>query len=87
MSLEIPTVLVLEPITPSNDSVRTEELKYPKLQPAVEKHRPYEHARMNRFWDAEDDSLEEVEAARQLAMQYMLMGSLALTQTTTRPLV
>ncbi|HSW92152.1 MAG TPA: tyrosine/phenylalanine carboxypeptidase domain-containing protein, partial [Candidatus Saccharimonadales bacterium] len=84
MSSEIPSVLVLEPITPSNDSVRAEELKYPKLQPAVEKHGPYEHARMNRFWDAEGDSLEELEAARQLAMQYMLMGSLALTQTTNQ---
>ena len=81
MASEIPKVLVLGPITPSPDSARSERLEYPKLAPAVEKHRPYERARMARFWDAEEGSLDEHAAAQQLAMQYMLMGSLALTRS------
>lgn len=81
MSSEIPKVLVLGPITPSSDSARSEKLDYPKLEPAVEKHRPYERVRMDKFWQAEEGSLTEHEAAQQLAMQYMLMGSLALTRS------
>lgn len=78
MASEIPKVLVLGPITPSADSVRSERLDYPKLRPAVEKHRPRERARMAQFWDAEEGSLDEHAAAQQLAMQYMLMGAQAL---------
>jgi len=78
MASEIPKVLVLGPITPSADSVRSERLDYPKLRPAVEKHRPHERARMAQFWDAEEGSLDEHAAAQQLAMQYMLMGAQAL---------
>jgi len=79
MASEIPKVLVLGPITPSADSAKSERLIYPKLQPAVEKHRPYERARMARFWQTEEGSLDEHAAAQQLAMQYMLMGAHALT--------
>lgn len=43
----------------------------------------YEYPRMDTFWNAEDGSLEERYAARQLAAQYMLMGSLALQQAGT----
>lgn len=78
----IPSVLVLGAITPSPDSARAERLEYPALQPSVDNHRPYEYPRMHKFWEAEEGSLEELEAARQLAMQYMLMGSLALQSTT-----
>lgn len=81
MASEIPKVLVLGPITPSTDSVRSGKLEYSKLEPAVEKHAPHEYARMDKFWEAEQGSLAEHEAAQQLAMQYMLMGSLALTRT------
>ena len=78
MASEIPKVLVLGPITPSADSVKSERLIYPKLRPAVEKHQPHERARMAQFWDAEEGSLDEHAAAQQLAMQYMLMGAHAL---------
>ena len=43
----------------------------------------YEYPRMGAFWNAEDGSLKERYAARQLAAQYMLMGSLALQQAQT----
>jgi hypothetical protein len=81
MTSEIPNVIVLKPITPSVKSVDAETLEYANLLPAVEKHQKYESARMDKFWSAEQDSLEELEAGRQLAMQYLLMGSLALNQT------
>ncbi len=81
MATEIPKVIVLGPITPSTESVRSTRLEYPNLELVVSKHKPYEYARINRFWDTEDGSLAEFEAAQQLAMQYMLMGSLALSQT------
>lgn len=81
MASEIPKVLVLGPITPSTDSARSGKLEYTQLEPAVAKHTPHEYARMDKFWKAEDGSLAEHEAAQQLAMQYMLMGSLALTRT------
>lgn len=78
MSSEIPTVLVLKPITPSVESVRSETLTYQNLGAAVQKHNPYERARQKRFWDTEDGSLEEVKSGKQLAIQYMLMGLSAL---------
>lgn len=81
MASEIPKVIVLRPITPSADSARSEKLEYSQLESAVNKHVPYEYKRMDKFWNAEDGSLAEYEAAQQLAMQYMLMGSLALTRT------
>lgn len=81
VSSEVPKIFALGPITPSTDSVRSERLEYPRLERAIEKHAPHEYARMDKFWDAEDGSLAESGAARQLAMQYMLMGSLALTRT------
>jgi len=81
MASEVPKVLVLGPITPSADSARSEKLEYNRLESAVAKHAPHEYARMDKFWEAEDGSLAEYEAAQQLAMQYMLMGSLALTRS------
>ncbi|MCB9820230.1 DUF1704 domain-containing protein [Candidatus Nomurabacteria bacterium] len=83
MSSEIPKVLVLKSIAPSVESARRDILEYENLDQSVNKHKPYEYKRMDRFWDAEHGSLEEEEAARQLAMQYMLMGSLALQQSMT----
>jgi hypothetical protein len=75
-----PTVAVLGPITPSAASARSEALKYEKLEEAVAKHVPYEQQRQDEFWEAAEGSMEEEKAARQLAMQYMLMGSLALNR-------
>lgn len=78
MSTEIPKILVLGAITPSPDSARAEQLRYDNLSPAVKEHSAYEHARMSEFWNAKEGSIEEREAATQLALQYMLMGSQAL---------
>ncbi|MEP6710435.1 MAG: hypothetical protein ABJA64_01825 [Candidatus Saccharibacteria bacterium] len=81
MASEIPKVLVLGPITPSTDSARSETLEYGQLESAVKKHAPFEYERMAKFWNAEEGSLEEHEAAQQLASQYMLMGSFALSRS------
>jgi hypothetical protein len=67
---EIPKVVVLGPITPTDNG---DSLSYKKLDDAANKHAPYEVQRFNTFYDAEPDSLEEEEAARQLAMQFLLM--------------
>jgi len=80
MPSEIPTVMILKPFRPSVESVRAETLEYTHLVPAVEKHKKYESARINKFWNAEQDSLEELSAAKQLALQYMLMGAVALNR-------
>lgn len=45
---------------------------------AASKH--YEKARMDAFWDAESESIEEEEAARELAQQYLLLGAWALNK-------
>ena len=79
----IPKVFMLGPIKPATDSVRSGTLTYRDLDPAVSKHKPYEYARMDEFWDAEPDSLEEQEKASQLATQYILMGSQALINAGT----
>lgn len=70
---EIPKVLVLGPITPTDNG---DQLEYTKLAPAVEKHAPYEAARANLFFEEQPGTLAEEEAARQLAMQYLLMIAL-----------
>ena len=74
----IPNVLVLKPITPSVASARTERLMYDNLESTVQKHGPHEYARIRRFFDSEDGSFDEEEAAKQLALHYMLMGSFVL---------
>lgn len=78
-----PNVLVLGAITPSVESARAERLQYNNLDKAVDTHASYEYARMADFWNAEKGSLEELEAAKQQALQYMLMGSLALQRAVT----
>lgn len=42
MTSEIPKVLILEPIRPSSESVRSDKFEYHNLEPAVHKHAPYE---------------------------------------------
>ncbi len=78
-----PNILVLGAIRPSVESVRAERLQYNNLDNAVDAHAAYEYARMADFWDAEEGSLEELEAAKQQAAQYMLMGSAALQRAVT----
>lgn len=78
MSKEIPTVLVLKAITPSVESIRSEMLTYKILDDTARKHAAHDRARQTRFWETEDDSLEEIRSGKQLAAQYMLMGLSAL---------
>lgn len=78
---KIPSIVVLKPITPSVESARSGRLNYENLEPSVIKHQPYDHDRWNRFLNTPADSLEEKNAAEQLALQYLLMTSLALTKT------
>ena len=65
----IPKVLVLGSITPTDDG---NSLSYAKLTAAVDKHRPFEYARQTQFYETLVGTLEEDEAARQLAMHYLL---------------
>lgn len=78
MSAELPKILILKAITPSPESAREEALAYHNLASMTEEERPREYPRMRRFWEAETDGLEEELAARELAHQYLMMGSLAL---------
>lgn len=78
MASEIPKVQVLNAITPSPESARSQILEYPNLAPRVGAYITDERTRQDSFWDAEDGSIEEKYAAEQLAMMYLLMGSLAL---------
>lgn len=82
---EIPSVLILTPITPTVESARADQLEYQKLLPAVQKYAVDERGRQAKFWDSEQDSLEEEDAARQLAAQYLLMTSVKLTQDAALP--
>ncbi len=70
---EIPKVVTLKPIRPTVESARADTFRYEHLTPAVEKNAPDEYGRQTTFWEAEEGSLEEVQAAEQLALQYMLM--------------
>lgn len=72
---EIPTVNVLEAINPANSGTGAEVLAYNGLGAAVEKYRPANGERWSAVWDAEQGSLEEVSAARQLAAEYLLRTS------------
>ncbi|MGV9002070.1 MAG: tyrosine/phenylalanine carboxypeptidase domain-containing protein [Candidatus Saccharimonadaceae bacterium] len=78
---DIPKVSVLGPITPSVDSARSEKLEYLTLESTAKKHAAFDRKRVTEFWNTEEGSLNEYEAAQQLAMQYMLMGALALSKT------
>lgn len=82
---ETPKVLVLGPITPTVNSARSGELRYEKLTPAVQKYASGEKARQEVFWNSEPDSLEEQQAAQQLASQYMLMSAAKLNNEAVRP--
>lgn len=81
MSKEIPKVTVLKAITPQDP--KADVLTYGNLQTAVNKYSPDEYARLNTVWNTETGSIEEHQAAEQLAMHYMLVGALALNETAT----
>ena len=75
---EVPKVLVLGPITPTDNS---NSLSYAKLAKASSDHSRYDSARFHSFLESENDSLDEEEAARQLAMQYLLMTAYKATES------
>jgi hypothetical protein len=83
VSAEKPIIKVLKAITPKPESARAERLEYGNLSDVVDEHRPFEHHRNDEFWQAEADSLSELELAKDLAKYYMLLGSQALQGSET----
>jgi hypothetical protein len=69
---EIPSVKVLEAIKPINSGTGEEVLAYNGLVKAVDKYKPTNSLRSDRFWDSEEGSLEELSNAKQLASEYFL---------------
>lgn len=72
---EIPSVNVLEAISPVNSGTGEEVLAYEGLTAAVEKYKPTNSQRSAAVWDSELGSLEELSKARQLASEYLLRTS------------
>lgn len=66
---QIPKVTVPGSITPTENGDYLDSLN---LAPAVEKHRPYDSLRWYQFLVTEEGSIEELSAAKQLALQYLL---------------
>jgi hypothetical protein len=73
-----PEILILRALTPTADSITSEHLKYANLEPTLALHAPTLRGREEEFWNAEADSLDEQDAARELAKYYMLLGLRAL---------
>ena len=78
-------VLVLNAIKPTPESARSERLEYAGLSKAAVTYSRDDKLRQEVFWNSPDDSLEERQAAQQLAMQYMLMGAAKLNDESVRP--
>jgi hypothetical protein len=78
-------VLVLNAIKPTPESARSERLEYAGLSKAAANYSTDDKLRQEVFWNSPDDSLEERQAAQQLAMQYMLMGAARLNNEAVRP--
>lgn len=74
-----PSILVLGPITPTTVSANQEVLEYDRLEPAVEKQRPYDGERWREFLTTEKNVLEEQRLARNLASTYLLETALEST--------
>lgn len=70
--VKIPSVEILEAINPTNSGTGEAVLLYDNLEPAVEKYRPTNVARSEKFWSSEDGSLDESSKAKQLAFEYFL---------------
>ena len=77
-------VLVLNAIKPTTESARSERLEYAGLTKAAATYAVDDKLRQETFWNSPDDSLEERQAAQQLALQYMLMGSAKLNNEAVR---
>jgi hypothetical protein len=72
----IPSVKVYETITPANAGTGEPLFVYDRLAPAVGAYALTHPERSANFWSSEADSLEELSAAKQLAMEYMLRTAL-----------
>jgi hypothetical protein len=83
MTSELPPLSVLKAIAPSPDTKESPILQYDELTAQTDLHRPFEYERMDKFWMAETDSLEEMKYGKQLAMYYMLLGANALQSAGT----
>lgn len=69
---KIPALYELKAIQPIPSSAMQNTLQYDGLDPAIEKHMPFESARQAEFYDAEADSIKEEQKARALARLYMI---------------
>lgn len=78
MKHKTPNVAVMRALQPNSQSAEAGKFEYAHLDQTTSEHREYEYQRLNNFWEAEVGSIEESEAARQAALQYTLMGSVAL---------
>lgn len=78
-------VLVLNAIKPTPESARSETLEYANLSNAAASYSSDDKLRQEVFWNSPEDSLEERQAAQQLATQYMLMGAAKLNYESVRP--
>jgi hypothetical protein len=72
----IPSVKVYETITPANAGTGEPLFVYDRLAPTVGAYALTHSDRSARFWNSEGDSLEELSAAKQLAMEYLLRTAL-----------
>lgn len=69
---EIPSVKVLEAISPANSGTGENELRYNNLARSVGEYALTNHERTREVWGAELGSLEELSKAKQLASEYLL---------------
>ncbi len=63
----LPAVGLLRAIAPDPDRPDNEILTYPRLNRALERHKPIEESLLNTFYGAEDQSTEQLAAAHKLA--------------------
>lgn len=81
---EVPKIKVLDAINPSNSGTGAELLIAPNLGDSVSRHAPLNPDRWESFLGSETGSLEELEAAKQLAMSYLLMTSAKVVESSEK---
>lgn len=69
---EIPSIKVLEAIKPTNSGTGEEKLAYKGLARAVKNYSSTNFERSSKFWNSEENSIEELSSAKQLASEYFL---------------
>lgn len=73
-----PTSTSSKAVTLAPESAKSDSLHYENLGLATVMQPGYENQNLNYFGDAENDSLEELELAKQAALQYLNIGTTAL---------